>query len=79
MNIVEARACSAFFYDVEQNFLVNRKADNYQVTVEELRLSLLAFGCKKSIKLHVTQSLANMTQKNWVVLAESKMNIFIEM
>ncbi|CAM1324756.1 Uncharacterised protein r2_g3359 [Pycnogonum litorale] len=55
MNAAEARAWNAFS-DVVQNFLGNRKADNYQEIVEELLLSLQALGCRMSIKVHYLHS-----------------------
>lgn len=55
MTKTQARAWNAFS-NVAQNFLENKKADNYQVTVEELLLILQALGCRMSIKVHYLHS-----------------------
>lgn len=55
MNAVESRAWKGLT-GVIQNFLGNKKVDNYQEIVEELLLSLEAMGCKMSIKVHYLHS-----------------------
>lgn len=55
MTAVEARAWNAFT-NVVQNFLGNKKDDNYREIVEELLLSLRALGCRMSIKVHYLHS-----------------------
>ena len=55
MNETEERAWNAFC-NVVQNFLGNKKADNYEEIVEELLMSLRDLGCTKSIKVHYLHS-----------------------
>ncbi|KAJ8405133.1 hypothetical protein AAFF_G00321240 [Aldrovandia affinis] len=55
MTAVKARAWNAFT-NVVQNFLGNKKDDNYREIVEELLLSLRALGCRMSIKVHYLHS-----------------------
>ena len=39
-----------------QNFLGNKKADNYEEIVEELLMSLRDLGCRMSIRIHYLHS-----------------------
>ena len=55
MNETEERAWNAFC-NVVQNFLGNKKADNYEEIVEELLMSLRDLGCRMSIKVHYLHS-----------------------
>ncbi|XP_077153196.1 uncharacterized protein LOC143816558 [Ranitomeya variabilis] len=55
MNETEERAWNAFC-NVVQNFLGNKKADNYEEIVEELLMSLRNLGCRMSIKIHYLHS-----------------------
>ena len=55
MTVIEARAWKAFF-KVVNNFLGNKRADNYIELVEELLLSLQDLGCRMSIKVHYLHS-----------------------
>ncbi len=55
MTEAEARAWTAFS-NVVQNFLGNKKADNYKKIVEELLVSLRDLGCRMSIKIHYLHS-----------------------
>ena len=55
MNETEERAWNAFC-NVVQNFLGNKKADNYEEIVEELLMSLRDLGCRMSIKIHYLHS-----------------------
>lgn len=55
MTEAQARAWNAF-YNVMQNFLGNKKADNYQEIVEELLLSLQGLGYRMRIKVHYLNS-----------------------
>ncbi|CAJ0967625.1 unnamed protein product [Ranitomeya imitator] len=55
MNEKEKRAWNAFC-NVVQKFLGNKKADNYEETVEELLMSLRNLGCRMSIKIHYIHS-----------------------
>lgn len=55
MTEAQERAWNAFS-NVVQNLLGNKKADNYEVIVEELLLSLQALGCRMSIKVHCLHS-----------------------
>ena len=47
-----------------QNFLGNKKAENYKEIVEELLLSLQELGCKMSIKIHYLHSHIEEFQEN---------------
>lgn len=55
MTEAQVRAWNAFS-NVVQNFLGNKKADNYEEIVEELLLSLQELGCRMSIKVHYLHS-----------------------
>ena len=51
MNAVEARAWKAFT-NLINDFLGNKKADNYNELVSELLTSFQDLGCNMSIKMH---------------------------
>lgn len=55
MTKLELRAWTAFV-SVMQNFLGNRKSENYTELVEDLLLQLKTLGCNMSIKLHFLHS-----------------------
>ncbi|CAJ0962494.1 unnamed protein product [Ranitomeya imitator] len=55
MNETEERAWNAFC-NVVQNFLGNKKAENYEEIVEEQLMSLRNLGCRMSIKIHYLHS-----------------------
>ena len=55
MNDIEERAWNAFC-NVAQNFLGNKKAENYEEIVKELLMSLLDLRCRMSIKIHYLYS-----------------------
>ena len=50
------RAAWLSFVAVTQNFLGNKKADNYHVLVTAMLLAYRDLGCKMSIKLHFLHS-----------------------
>ena len=50
------RAAWLSFVAVTQNFLGNKKADNYHVLVTTMLLAYRDLGCKMSIKLHFLHS-----------------------
>lgn len=55
MTKLELKAWTAFF-SVVQNFLGNKKSENYIEFVEDLLLQLKNMGCNMSIKLHFLHS-----------------------
>lgn len=55
MNEVEQKAWTSFV-SVVQNFLGNRKADNYNQVVNEMLDNFRSLGCNMSVKLHYLHS-----------------------
>src|SRR5271157_3262858 len=50
------KAAWVSFVDVIKNFLGNKKADNYEVLVNEMLLVFCDLGCDMSIKVHFLKS-----------------------
>ena len=55
MNVLERNAWTSFVSVVE-NFLGNRKADNYELLVADMLSAFRNLGCKMSVKLHYLYS-----------------------
>ncbi|MEL7307752.1 MAG: hypothetical protein AAGK05_07670 [Pseudomonadota bacterium] len=55
MNVLERNAWTSFVTVVE-NFLGNRKADNYELLVADMLSAFRNLGCKMSVKLHYLYS-----------------------
>lgn len=71
MSSKEARAWKAFV-EIINNFLGNKKADNYQDLLQELLSSFEALGCNMSIKLHYLKSHADKFPENLGSVSEEQ-------
>ena len=70
-NIVERNAWTSF-KNVVENFLGNRKAENYKELVQTMLANYKSLGCRMSIKMHFLDSHLEYFPKNLGALSEEQ-------
>ena len=70
--IDKEKAAWQFFVEVIQNFLGNRKADNYKLVVNRMLLASRDMGCNMSIKLHFLNSHLDQFPENLVAVSDEQ-------